>query len=321
MDEFGLIRKYFAPLAAEYEGSLALCDDAAIVDVPKGKELVITKDAISEGVHFLGSEDADLIAKKLLRVNLSDLAAMGAQPLCYFLAAILPKQTEENWVAEFARGLFEDQGRYAVYLAGGDTISTQGKLSFSITALGTVEKGKALRRSGAKPGDKIYVSGTVGDSALGLKMLQGGLSATPAIQKYLEQKYFLPEPHIALGQRLVGIASACMDVSDGLAQDLGHIAGASQVGAVIFRNQIPRSKQTQALLAKDDTLWKSILGGGDDYQLLFTVPAAKEKHLPALANELQLPLTSIGEIREGRGVAVLDENKKPLAEAKGFSHF
>jgi len=321
MDEFGLIKKYFGPLAADYSGSLALSDDAAIIDVPPGRELVITKDAISEGVHFIGSEDAALIAKKLLRVNLSDLAAMGAKPMCYFLAAMLPKDTEEAWVAQFARGLQEDQGRYAVYLAGGDTIATQGQLSFSITALGTVEKGRALRRSGAKPGDHIYVSGTIGDSALGLKSLRGGLSAMPEAQKYLEQCYLLPEPHIALGQRLYGIAGACMDVSDGLAQDLGHIAEASQVGAVIYRDHIPLSKAALALLAKNEALWSAILGGGDDYQLLFTVPAAKEKQLRTLSNDLELTLTCIGEIREGRGVAVLDGNKKPLAAAKGFSHF
>jgi len=321
MDEFGLIHKYFGPLAADYSGSLALSDDAAIIDVPQGRELVITKDAISEGVHFIGNEDAALIAKKLLRVNLSDLAAMGAKPMCYFLAAMLPKDTEEAWVAQFAHGLQEDQARYAIYLAGGDTIATDSKLSFSITALGTVETGKALRRSGAKPGDQIYVSGTIGDSALGLRLLRGGLSATSEAHKYLEQRYLLPEPHIALGQRLYGIASACMDVSDGLAQDLGHIADASQVGAVIYRDHIPLSKEAAALLAKDETLWNMIIGGGDDYQLLFTVPAAKEKQLRALANELELSLALIGEIREGRGVAVLDGNKKPLAVAKGFSHF
>jgi thiamine-monophosphate kinase len=321
MDEFNLIKNYFAPLAADYTGSLALSDDAAILETPPGKELVITKDAISEGIHFLGNEDASLIAKKLLRMNLSDLAAMGASPMCYFLAIMLPKNTEPHWVARFAEGLQQDQDRYAIYLAGGDTITTKGKLSFSITALGTVDKGKALRRNGAKPGDKIYVSGTIGDSALGLKILQHGLSATPEIQKTLEKRYLLPEPHIALGHRLVGIASACMDVSDGLAQDLGHIAEASQVGAVIYRELIPRSKAVQKLLDKDKKLWNAIIGGGDDYQLLFTVSPKKEAKLKTLSNELELKLTCIGEIREGRGVALLDEKENPLTAASGFKHF
>jgi thiamine-monophosphate kinase len=321
MDEFNLIKKYFGPLAADYSGSLQLSDDAAIIDVPPGKELVVTKDAISEGVHFLGSEGAALIAKKLLRVNLSDLAAMGAQPMCYFLAAMLPKDTEESWIAQFARGLHEDQDRYAIYLAGGDTIATLGKFSFSVTALGTVDEGKALRRSGAKPGDKIYVSGTIGDSALGLKLLKHGLSATPEIQKQLEQNYFLPEPHIALGHRLQGIAGACMDVSDGLAQDLGHIVAASQVGAVIYRDLIPRSKAVQSLLDKDEKLWNAVLSGGDDYQLLFTVDPKKESRLHTLSNELELRLTAIGEIKAGVGVAILDAKENPLTVASGFKHF
>ncbi len=320
MDEFGLIKKFFGPLAAGYPGSLNLSDDAAILDVPSGKELVVTKDAISEGVHFIGNEDASLIAKKLLRVNLSDLAAMGATPLCYFLAAMLPKDTEEHWVARFAHGISEDQQRYAMYLAGGDTISTQGKLSFSVTALGLVDAGKALRRSGAHVGDKIYVSGTIGDSALGLSLLNSPFTIEES-NDYLVQRYLLPEPHIALGYKLQGIASACMDVSDGLVQDLEHICVASHVGATIHRHLIPRSQAAQALLDKNEKIWDAITGGGDDYELLFTVSPGNEKRLAPLANELEIPLTCIGEIISGQGVSLLDENKKPLAHAKGFSHF
>jgi thiamine-monophosphate kinase len=320
MDEFGLIRKFFGPLAAGYPGSLNLTDDAAILDVPPGKELVITKDAISEGVHFIGDENAALIAKKLLRVNLSDLAAMGASPLCYFLAAMLPKDTEEYWVAQFAHGLAEDQQRYAMYLAGGDTIATQGKLSFSVTALGLVDMGKALRRNGAKSGDKIYVSGTIGDSALGLALLSAPFTVEKA-NDHLVQRYLLPEPHIALGHKLQGIASACMDVSDGLIQDLGHICTASHVGAEIHRHLIPRSKPAQAMLDKNEKLWDTIIGGGDDYELLFTLPTEKEKALAAVANELEIPLTFIGEIVSEQGVTLLDENKKPLTHVRGFKHF
>lgn len=321
MDEFGLIRKYFAPLAESYGGSLGLTDDAAVIEIPPGRELVVTKDAISQGVHFLGTEDAALIAKKLLRVNLSDLAAMGASPLCYFLAAMLPKDIGEEWVKRFAEGLSEDQQRYAIALAGGDTIAMQGLLSFSVTALGTVEKGRALRRSGARAGDTIYVSGTIGDSALGLKLLQGGLSMPPEMQAWLERRYLLPEPHIALGHKLAGLATACMDVSDGLVQDVGHIAAASRVRAVIRRDRIPLSKAARPLVEANPELWDAVTGGGDDYQLLFTAPESAAEALWLVADTLQLPLTPIGMIEPGEGVTVLDEAGAPIPAHPGFRHF
>ena len=317
MNEFSLIQKYFAPLARVYDGSLQLTDDAALLDVPEGKQLVITKDAISAGVHFIGNEDAALIAKKLLRVNLSDLAAMGATPLCYFLAIMLPKNIEEVWIARFAEGLAEDQRRYDIHLAGGDTISTHGALSFSITAVGIVEKGRALTRSSAQLGDKIYVSGSIGDSALGLQAITSSWQEA----KYLVERYLLPEPRLALGQRLMGIVNACMDISDGLVQDLEHICRASGLGADLYRDRIPISAPARTLIEKDPALWNKITGGGDDYELLFTVTSDKESTLTIIANELQLPLTCIGKMRAGEGVTVLDANKTPLAVAKGFSHF
>lgn len=321
MDEFGLIKRYFLPLAEQYEGSLKLADDAALIAPPPGQDIVITKDAISEGVHFLGSEDAGLIARKLLRVNLSDLAAMGASPLCYFVAAMLPEDIGEEWVRHFALGLKEDQLRYAIALAGGDTVATKGALSLSLTALGTVEKGAALRRGGAQVGDAVYVSGTIGDGALGLKLLQGTLDAPEEIRAPLEHHYLLPEPHIALGRKLQGIASACMDVSDGLLQDLGHICAASKLGATVHRHLIPRSKAAQALLDMDANLWDAVTGGGDDYQLLFTVPGGKEEKIRSIAHELELPLTKIGVMEKGQGVTLLDESGKSLAGAEGYRHF
>ncbi len=242
MDEFDLIEKYFKPLARGFPGSLNLTDDAAVFSIPAGCELVVTTDAISEGVHFIGDEAPELIARKLLRVNLSDLAAMGATPLCYFLAGMLPKTTEAHWVKRFAEGLAEDQKQFRINIAGGDTISTHGALSLSVTALGTVPKGKALRRSGAKPGDIIYVSGTLGDSALGLSCHCEQSSACKTQDPFLINRYLLPEPRIALGQKLIGIANACMDISDGLVQDLGHICKASGVGATIHRDKLPLSE-------------------------------------------------------------------------------
>lgn len=317
MDEFDLIKTYFAPLAREFSGSLGLIDDAAVIAVPLGQELVITKDAISEGVHFIGNENPSQLAKKLLRVNLSDLAAMGAKPLCYFLALMLPKETSEEWIKNFADGLAEDQREFSIHLAGGDTTSTHGALSFSMTALGTVPAGKALKRSGAKQGDKVYVSGTLGDSALGLMALR-----SESKDDFLIRRYLLPEPRIALGQKLIGTATACMDISDGLVQDLGHICRASGVGATIYRDTLPLSEPARALIQKDSNLWEAPLSGGDDYELLFTVSEKNHSVLETLSRELHPPIMMIGEITEGNGVRALDATGNEITlTKKGFRHF
>jgi len=317
MDEFVLIDKYFKPLSRGFGAALNLTDDAAIIKVPPGSELIITKDAVSEGLHFIGNENPALIARKLLRVNLSDLAAMGAKPLCYFLAVMLPANTPEAWIKGFVKGLSEDQKQFHIYLAGGDTISTHGIKSFSITALGTVIKGKALKRSGAKVGDIIYVSGTLGDSALGLLSLRAKRSNPELIQRYL-----LPQPRLALGQKLLGMANACMDISDGLVQDLGHICRASGIGATIYKDALPLSKPARKLIEKDKKLWDSVFSGGDDYELLFTVPKAKKYAIKKLSAALKLPLTKIGEITKGKDVKVLDRAGKTLEiKHKGFRHF
>jgi len=317
MDEFDLIETYFKPLSQGYGGSLGLKDDGAIIAVPPGQELVITKDAISAGVHFIGDESPPLIAKKLLRVNLSDLAAMGAQPLAYFLALMLPKDMKAEWVKNFAQGLEEDQREFGIHLAGGDTISTYGPLSFSITALGTILAGKALRRSGARPGDGIYVSGTLGDSTLGLLSLQQGKG-----ESFLEQRYLVPQPRIVLGRKLQGIAHATMDISDGLMQDLSHICRASGVGAVIHRAHIPLSPQAAALISKESALWSAPLCGGDDYELLFTAAEEQASQLNAVAIALNLSLTRIGTINKSANIQLLDESGNECELAyKGFKHF
>ncbi len=322
MDEFDLIRRYFAPLAAGFPGSLNLTDDAALIDIPAGKELVITKDAISEGIHFLGTEDAGLIARKLLRVNLSDLAAKGAAPLCYMLAAVLPASIDERWIAGFAEGLKADQQAFNIHLAGGDTTSTHGPLSLSLTALGLVDKGKMIKRSGAKNGDYIFVSGTLGDAALGLMSLTGELNPSFQRDDELEQRYFLPQPHVALGGKLQGIASSCMDISDGLVQDLGHICTTSGVGATIHQHKLPLSKSVQGLVEKYPDLWEAVTGGGDDYELLFTAPAMQVVRLEKLAQETGVPITAIGEITSGKTVELLDASGQQVPVThKGFKHF
>jgi len=317
MDEFSIIAKYFKPLAANFAGSLNLSDDAALLSPPEGHELVITKDAISEGIHFIGNESPDLIAGKALRVNLSDLAAMGAEPICYFLALMLPKNTTEDWLEKFAQGLKTTQDEFSIYLAGGDTTATNGSLSISITAIGSVPKGKALRRSGAKIDDDIYVSGTLGDSALGLQLLLNPTSHIPNPSSLLINRYLTPQPRISLGIHLRDIATACMDISDGLAQDLGHICTASHVGATIHSPLLPLPLGEGGVRAIE-----TALTGGDDYELLFTAPPAKKTIIEQLAKTLQLPLTCIGKITAGNNVQILDENGKTIElDKKGFSHF
>jgi thiamine-monophosphate kinase len=314
MHEFDLIKTYFAPLAASFPGSLNLTDDAALVDVPAGQQLVITKDAICEGVHFIGNESPALIARKLLRVNLSDLAAKGAAPLCYVLALMLPKNTSEEWIRDLARGLAEDQKTFGIHLAGGDTTATRGALNLSLTALGTIPQGGMLKRSGAKVGDRIYVSGTLGDSALGLFALQNN-SHTP--HGYLVERYQLPEPRLALGQALRGIVNASMDISDGLVQDLRHICKTSSVGAIIHSQKIPLSGAAR----NQPNALEAALSGGDDYELLFTASAEKTSAISTLAQELQLPLTCIGSITNEESVRILDAKGNPIALARGgFEH-
>ena len=323
MDEFDLIKTYFAPLAKGFTGSLNLTDDAALLSLPLGCELVVTTDAINRGVHFIGDEeDPALIARKLLRVNLSDLAAMGATPLCYFLALMLPEDTESQWVKRFAEGLHEDQSLFRIHLAGGDTSATKEGMSFCVTAMGSVPAGKALRRSGAKIGDAIYVSGTLGDSALGLQLLQHKVQVRGEDKLFLEERYFLPEPRLELGQKLIGIASACMDVSDGLVQDLGHICEISGVGATVQRDKLPLSAPAKKLIEAANALWNCALAGGDDYELLFTASSEKELLVRELSAELGLPLTKVGEIIEGTEVGVRDKSGRVIpVKHKGFQHF
>jgi len=314
MDEFSFIAKYLKPLAANFPGSLNLSDDAAVFSPPPGCELVITKDAITEGVHFLGSEPPALIAEKALRVNLSDLASMGATPLCYFMALILPRTTSEQWLEKFASGLGATQSEFSIALAGGDTTANDGKLSISITAIGTVPQGTALKRSGARTGDDIYVSGTLADSAIGLELLTSSPSPFQVEGRgegsNFINRYLTPQPRIDLGIKLRTVATSCMDISDGLAQDLSHICTASNVGAIIYTDKLPTTNIQKALT------------GGDDYELLFTAAPEKAAQIAQIAKSLQLPLTRIGEITAGNNVKILDASGAEIKLSKnGFKHF
>jgi thiamine-monophosphate kinase len=321
LTEFERIARFFAPLAGP--GALGLLDDAALIDPPPGRQLVVTADAIVAGVHFLTDDPPDLVARKLLRVNLSDLAAMGAVPLYYLLTTALPESCGEDWLAGFAAGLGADQNAFGISLLGGDSVATPGPATLSLTAIGSVVPGRAVRRDGALPGDTIYVTGTIGDAAIGLAALTGGLDVADAAERdFLADRYRLPRPRLAIGAALPGIAHAMQDVSDGLVADLGHICAVSGVAAVIDAAAVPLSPAARHALDRDPGLRPRILTGGDDYELLFTSSGDNAAAIAALAQPSGPPITPIGRIVAGSGVRVLDRAGKDIALAvSGFRHF
>ncbi len=296
------------------DGGLDLLDDAALLTPPPGRQLVLTADAIVEGVHFLPGDPPDTVGRKLLRVNLSDLAAMAAAPLAYLLTVSAPRSTEDEWFAAFAAGLAQDQALFGVGLLGGDTTSTPGPLSLTATCIGHVAPGRALRRAGAAAGDEVWVTGTIGDGALGLRALQGHV---PDPDGWLAGRYRLPQPR--LGLALHGVASAGMDVSDGLLQDLGHLCRLAGLGARIEAPLVPLS---QAAAAAGPDWLGTCLTGGDDYELLLAVPPGRSSALQAVAAAAGVQVTRIGAFVPGRGVAVLDAagGLVPL-DRPGWSHF
>ena len=321
--EFELIARHFRPLAEGFDGALGLADDAALIRFGDARGLVVTTDAVVAGVHFLAGEAPQAIAGKALRVNLSDLAAMGARPLAYVLALALPATVDEPWLARFAGALGEDQRSFGIALAGGDVVATPGPLAVVITALGEVEPARALRRSGAAPGDAVFVSGSIGDAALGLRALQGGLGALPeSAREALVARHRLPQPRIALGQRLAGVASAAIDVSDGLVADLGHICEASGVGAELRAPAVPLSEAARMAIAIEPALLARVLTGGDDYELLFTARPSARATLAAAASEAGVPVSEIGVVTRGAGVRVVDAEGASVALARGgYEHF
>src|SRR6185503_12722017 len=264
------IAKLFAPLAANNPGALGLSDDAATVQVPSDQELVVTKDMLVEDVHFLRDDPPDLLARKALRVNLSDLAAKGATPRSYFLGLSLAPWIGDDWLAEFAEGLADDQKRFSINLSGGDTTATPGPLTLSVTAFGTVPSGRMIRRKGARPRDAVFVSGSIGDAGAGLAVLKGeGVGLTDFDRSALISRYQLPEPRVALGPQLLGIASSALDVSDGLLADLGHIAKISEAKIAIDATKIPVSDATQALWGQSQETIVRAATSGDDYEIAF----------------------------------------------------
>jgi thiamine-monophosphate kinase len=313
--EFALIAQHFRPLAGP--GSLELQDDAAVLAVPAGKELVIAADAMVGGVHFLADDPADLVGRKLLRTNLSDLAAMGATPLGYLITVSAPRDTPDAWFAAFATGLAQDQREYGLALLGGDTTSTPGPISLSLTILGTVPAGQALCRVGASDGDGIWVTGTIGDGALGLLAATGKLADSTG---YLADRYRLPRPRLALGMRLHGIAAACMDVSDGLIQDVGHLCRAAALAADIEAQAVPLSAAARS--AGVDHL-ATCLTGGDDYELVMAVPPRHEEALLLACEQTCTEATRIGRFRAGAPEVIVHgpEGARLDLPRSGWSHF
>ncbi|MBK1697934.1 thiamine-phosphate kinase [Rhodovibrio salinarum] len=325
--EFELIARHFAPLAADVSGAFGLQDDAAVIQPESGRDLVYTSDTISAGVHYLPDDPAGDVARKLLRVNLSDLAAMGARPEGYLLNAAFQADVEETWIAEFAAGLAADQESYGIHIWGGDTTRTQGATVLSLSAIGSVPHGQCLRRSGARAGNYIFVSGTIGDAAFGLKIALGELAdeLDGGTQAILVDRYRRPRPRVTLGEGLLArnLATAALDISDGLVADLAHLCAASGLAAEIDAAALPLSTGVQQLIERDSARLSTALTGGDDYELVFAVPSERRDALVELARELDLPLTCIGHLEEGAGeVTVRGPDGTVVKTAQtGWQHF
>ena len=316
--EFEFIARHLRPLAAGFAGALDLTDDAALLEPAAGMQLVLAKDALVEGVHFFAHDPAEQVAQKLLRVNLSDMAAMGATAKGYLLALMRSQNLSREWLLRFTQGLGEDQAAFGLVLMGGDTVVTPGPLSFSVTMLGEVPRGQALKRGGARGGDDIYVSGLLGDAALGLAVLQGHLSPPMSASNFLIERYRLPRPRLGLGEALRGVAHAAIDISDGLVADLSHVLTASGVGAEIGTHLIPLSKAA----ANQRGALSAALSGGDDYELLFTAAPEQRPAIQAIGEQLRLPLTPIGSVNETGALKIVDQDGSPVfIDGGGWQHF
>lgn len=322
MGEFELIQHYFRQHSAENTPDsvlLGIGDDAALLQPPPGESLAVSVDTLVSGVHFPEDAPAEDIAQRALRVNLSDLAAMGAQPLWFTLALSLP-EVSEPWLRDFSRGLFEAAAQYGCSLVGGDT--TAGPLTVTIQVMGAVKPSEALRRDGAQAGDYVLVTHSLGDSAAGLSVLQNRLDQPldARASAYLRERYYRPEPRLAEGRALRGLASAALDISDGLLADLGHICRASDLGAELYLDDLPLSAALQGLADRDQALeWA--LSGGDDYELCFTVPEALMPELGMLIVSGQLQATVVGQMRPGSGVQCQYRGQPYQPKNSGYTHF
>jgi thiamine-monophosphate kinase len=325
-----LIARYFRPLA-KHPGALGLGDDAAVVTPPAGCDLVLTTDGVIAGVHFFADDPPDGIGRKALRMNLSDLAAKGAKPIGFLLSIALPAELDEAWLAAFAAGLGADAERYGCALLGGDTDRTPGPTAVSIAAFGAVPHGKMVRRSTAKVGDVVIVTGTIGDAALGVLVRQDKTLGEkrsgekwrlpPTMIAHLEQRYLLPEPRMALAEAVLRHASAAMDISDGLAGDLAKLCRASGVAAEIDVERVPLSAAARAALEADPALRQVVLSGGDDYEIVLTLAADQLAAFQVEAKVCGVAATAIGRVTAGQGARFVLDGKTLTFARTAYSHF
>lgn len=317
VNEFDLIEKYFHRSLRAYGVSLGIGDDCALLQPPAGKILATTMDTLVADNHFPRNADPELIAERALRVNLSDIAAMGAEPLWFTLGLTMPS-ADQRWLDGFSRGLFQAANLYSCSLVGGDT--TRGPSSITIQVMGSVDIDRALLRSKARPGDVIYVTGNLGDGAAAVAVIKNELKVGKAAFSYFMSRYYRPVPKLSEGQALLGIASAAIDISDGLMADLGHICKASGVGAKIEMDRMPVSEALSKLASREQVIeW--VLSGGDDYQLCFTVPEAQVLQVEQLVQQNKLTAIAVGQIVKGDGVTCTHKGRTLVMDKTGYQHF
>lgn len=320
MHEFEMIRDYFRPLTMGRAEAGGLLDDAAILDVPEGFDLVMSSDTLNGGVHFLENEDPANIAHKCLRVNLSDMAAMGAKPYCYQLNLAFSNMPDPAWAKAFADALLADNQEFGVFCSGGDTTVIEGPLLISMTITGLVPKGRAVKRLGAKPGDLAVVTGAIGDAAIGVKILLKLLEVDNPVS-FLEACH-KPMPRTPIFEAIHTHAHAGIDVSDGLIADLSHVCEVSNVAARLELDKIPFSDAARGVLDRGDVTPQDLLTGGDDYEILMAIPPESIDAFMADANKGGVSPSVIGAFEAGDGVDVIDGNGEPLAfDRKGWTHF
>ena len=319
--EFEMIARYFAPLA--HEGAFGLKDDAALLSLPPDRQLVVTHDSLLEGIHFLPDDPPNTVAKKALRVNLSDLFAKGAEPHSYSLSLGLPDNWKQPDIELFAKGLAEDQEHFVIKLTGGDTYRSPHGLCIGIAMFGSVPRGCYVSRLTAVPGEMIVVSGTIGNAAMGLDVRQDRLDIDGESNEWLADRYRVPQPLPAYAAIVREFATASMDVSDGLLGDLAKLCSASDIEATVERDDIPRSKAAQIAIDANPELWERVLGGGDDYEILFTLPPDRFELCREAARQMDVAITAIGKTRAGPAGEVtlqLDGKSVPVS-ASSWSHF
>ncbi|MGQ0457725.1 MAG: thiamine-phosphate kinase [Hyphomicrobium sp.] len=323
-NETELIQTFLAPLAAGAPGAFGLGDDAAVLSVAPDQDLVVTTDPVIAGVHFFADDRAEDIAWKALAVNVSDLAAKGADPVAYTLALAFPEAPERAWMSRFAQGLHEAQTVFGCHLVGGDTDRTPGPLSVGVTAFGAAPKGRVIRRSGARDGDRVFVTGTLGDAALGLRVrrerarFEGALSA--ADEALLVDRHLRPRPRTALVGALRSYARAALDVSDGFAKDLARLAGPH--GAKVFFAALPLSPPASKALRADAQVAQTIVSGGDDFEILIAVAPESAADFAAMATTLGVRVSEVGAIGGAAGVTIIDADGRAMALANaGYDHF